>query len=90
MPDKFMYSPEKVYYSLELKKKLEDIFAVDSETEGTSDDNNDGALTESIPTLSSIETSSAQSIFSLPYSIRSVVTDSVQSIDEDISILLEQ
>ena len=87
MPDKFMYSPEKVYYSLELKKKLEDIFAVDSETEGTSDDNNDGALTESIPTLSSIETSSAQSIFSLPYSIRSVVTDSVQSIDEDISIL---
>lgn len=90
MPDKFMNSPEKVFYSLDLKKKLEDIFAVDSETEEASDENNDEyQLTESIPTLSSGDTSTAQSIFSLPYSIQSVVTDSIQSIDEDISILLQ-
>lgn len=78
MPSDFIDAPEKVFRSLELKKKLEASLAAEPETEETSDENDDAALTESIPTFSSISASEVPSIATL----------SIQSIDDDIVELL--
>lgn len=78
MPNDFIDSPEKVFRSLDLKKKLEASLTAEPETEDTSDENEDVALTESIPTFSSASTFEAPSLATL----------SIQSMEDDINELL--
>lgn len=51
LPAEFIDLPEMLYRSLDLKKKLEASLKIDFESEGTSDDSDEVALTESISSL---------------------------------------